>query len=753
MSVRHLALRMVTAAVLVLAPWRLTGADAQLPLPTGGETAALTTQALMALRRGDADPLSQLPISAFTAPNAIPDAGDAAVQRRWSAALPGILAGLDPAVRAHALSALERLYRLAAADAPAGPPRLLLAADFLPAPAALHELSAGADRAFDRGAFADFLGMARLLAAAGSPAVMSERRQQVALVLSGLGPEVDAAMRLPPPGLPQESAARPLPERPRLAIAWRTIPGWLLACDPWDGIVWQHRIDRIATVVAGAGAALVQDSAGLRALTDAGTLIALGPAPAGARALAYAGGAAWFATGTRAWRLELGSHRLQALELGGKALAPPLVRGSQSLWLTAQDLLLFAGDQLQARMRHGLPAEQGWRLAAERSELLVIGADGRGWRLEALSEQLAHAPPTERARLLIQASRWPEAVSALAGSAEAATPAGRGLLLRAHLGQGPAHALAAMAELLALAQDAQQEIVVRQAAYLGAVLASPADAQRVRALGEQLAALARAHPDALFLPQTLTPGPVGDLAAPPAEWPIGLSGAGYALALEDGGGSDAGAARHLGPDFRPAPPPLEQYLERRLPDGSTRYRQRQLRLAARIEHKEVRCEDGRGRLLWWHRWAGLSLLEAPASSLMCRGDAVVVVEGQQRVQVISLITGALIAQSELDDRLASLGDVAVVGSGRLALIGPLGLNTRLVLTGAAAMVIELPVAARWLVGVGDQAWVALQDGRVLAYPGGIALALPAAVAGARSAPTVIAGGLVVEDRMYPWVAP
>jgi len=57
------------------------------------------------------------------------------------------------------------------------------------------------------------------------------------------------------------------------------------------------------------------------------------------------------------------------------------------------------------------------------------------------------------------------------------------------------------------------------------------------------------------------------------------------------------------------------------------------------------------------------------------------------------------------------------------------------------------------VGVDGQAWVALQDGRVLAYPGGIAVALPAALSTSLSAPTVIADGLVVGDRLYPWVAP
>jgi hypothetical protein len=753
MRVRHLALTVATAACLVLASWRLSAADAQLPLPTGGGTAALTIQALMALRRGDADPLSQLPLSAFTAANAIPDAGDAEVQRRWTAALPGILAGLDGAVRARALAALDRLYGLGAADVPAGPQRLRLAADFLPAPAALRELSAGADRAFDQGAFADFLAMAQLLEAAGSPAVMSQRRQQVALALSGQGTEVDAELSLAPPGPPRESATRPLPERPRLAIAWRTVPGWLLACDPWEGIVWQHRIDQLATVVAGAGAALVHDSAGLRALTDGGARIALGPVPAGARALAFAGGAAWFATGTCAWRLDLGTRRLQALELGGKALSPPLVRGERSLWLTAQDLLLFEGDRLRARLRHGLPAEQGWRLGSLRSQALMFAADGRSWRLAALDEQLALASPAERARLLIQASRFQEAVSALAGTAEAGTPAGRTLLLHAHLSLGPAHALAAMDELLALAQDAQEEIVMRQAALLGASTASPADALRARALSERIAALARANPEALFLPQTLTPGPLPDLGAAPAEWPSGLSGTGYALALEDLGGPAAGPGRRLVAVAEPAPPPLDQYTESRLPDGTTRYRQRQLRLAARIEHKEVRCADDRGRLLWWHRWAGLSLLEAPSTSLMCRGDAVVVVEGQQRMHVISLLTGTQLAESDLDDRLASLGDVAVIGRDRLALIGPLGVNTRLVLTGAAAAAIELPVPARWLVGVDGQAWVALQDGRVLAYPGGIAVALPAALSTSLSAPTVIADGLVVGDRLYPWVAP
>ncbi len=759
MSLRRLVLAWSLAFGLALAG-RLAAADVLTPLPSAGATAAETTAALMALRRGDSGPLAELPVSAFTAPNALADAGDDAVQRRWTHALPGIIAGLDARARTQALDALDALYRHGLAAAVAGRPPLALAAALLPAPSAVADLSAGADRAFDRGAFADFLAMASLLAGGGHAPVMAERRQQVAQLLSGLGPAVDDSLALPPPGAPEESARGAPEAQPRLAVAWKVSPGWLLACDPWGGILWQHRIDRTATVVAGAGAALVHDSAGLRALTDDGTRIVLGPAPAGARVLAFAGGAAWFATGSTAWRLELAGRRLQALALGGAALAPPLVRGEQSLWLTAQEILLFAGESLQARMRHGLPAEPGWRLASDGSRPLVLAADGRAWRLAPLQAQLERSGDIARAQLLLQAARYQDALNALAGSPEAATPAGRQLLLHAHLGLGPAHAFAASNVLLALVQDPQEEVLVLQAARLGAASEHAAE-QHVRAFDARIQELARTQPAALFLPQTLAQGPLPDLGAPPSEWPHALSGAGYALALADGAPAlerTTAATRRLEEESAPAPPPPAQFIERRLADGTTCYRQRQLRLAPRggrterPESKEVRCEDERGRLLWWHRWSGLSPLAAPSTSLTCRGDAVVVCEGQQRLRVLSLITGALLAQCELDDALAATGEVAVLSDGALALLGPLGVNTRLMLTGVTPAQIELPTPARWLVGVGSQAWVALADGRVLAYPGGTALALPPAVADARMPPAAIARGLVVEDRLYPWRA-
>ena len=725
-----------------------------LPLASQSASSAAIAEALMALRRGNAAALEALPQGDFTAPIAFPDERRAGIQRRWTALIPAALQGLGEESRRQALAILDRLYRRAVGGTADAAVRARLAVDYLPAAAAVAALTAAADRAFDRGEFQDFLNLIRLLDDAGQPPAMAAKRGEVALLLSGRGPQVDAGMRLPPPGDPQPSAAQPGDDLPRLAVSWLSIPGWILACDPWGGISWQYAVDRSAIVVLGAGAALVQDSHGLRALDDQGTITRLGPLPGGARVWAVAVGAAWFTTGMRAWRLVLATSQVQLLELGAEALSAPLVRGAESLWLTERDLLLFDGDHLLARMRHGLSARPGWRLVSDRSHPLIIAADGRSWRLEALDEQLAHAGPLDKAQILIQAGRWAEAVVALAGTPEAATAAGRRVALRAHLGLGAAHALTEMAALLALAQDAQEQVLVRQAAYLGAVQRSPRDAGLERTLQAAVAQLAQDHQEILFSPCTLCPQAPGagtPFTDPPAEWPVALTGAGYLAAAAD----DAACISHPGPlrieaSAQPLPAAIGTASDERQADGSTRYRQFLLRLVAHVERKELRCYRSDGTLLWWHRWAGLPVLVAPSTSVFCRSGTVIVSEGQSQVRIFDIFTGVQLAQADLDDRLASLADAAVVGRGGVALLGPVGVDTRLVLTGAQGMVIDLPAPGRWLMGWGDHVLVALHDGRMLSYPGGAALAVEEVIARSVIAPLPLAHGLIIGSALYPW---
>ncbi|MCK6490305.1 MAG: hypothetical protein L6R48_18675, partial [Planctomycetes bacterium] len=96
------------------------------------DEAALAVRVLSALRRGEVAPLEALPADAALAPVDLPDPAEPGLRRRWSLALPALVAGLEPAARTRALAVLAR--RAEAACALAGPGGAL---DALPSPAAL----------------------------------------------------------------------------------------------------------------------------------------------------------------------------------------------------------------------------------------------------------------------------------------------------------------------------------------------------------------------------------------------------------------------------------------------------------------------------------------------------------------------------------------------------------------------------------------------------------------------------------------
>ncbi len=748
-------------AILALPQGGAAEAEPQ-PLPSNSAVAMEVLKALMELRRGEGGALHALPDSAFTAPIALADEGDADLLRRWTTALPAILALLPAATRAGILDGLDQAYRACQQLASQAPDDHWLASAFLPAPAARRMLAAEGDLAFDRGRFQDFLGIHQLLALyATATATHGDARAEVALALSGRGAEVDPSLALPPPGAPLPWTT-PLSERPpRVAMRWAAVPGWLLACDPWNLPLWQYRVDRSARILTGDGAALLDDSHGLRTISDQGAVSRLPPLPAGAQALLVSGGAAWFSSAGHGYRFDLASAGIDILDLGDEPVCPPVVRGHQSLWLLPRDLLLFAGTAVVARLRHGLAVEHGWRLSALGDQALIIALDGSLWRLESLAEQLAHATVPEQGRLLVAAGRYQEAISRLGTDPAALAPAARRILLSAHLGLGPRHVADQATPILALAQDAQDEAEVRQCAYLGTQgldHGGPSDAQLARTMASAVERLAAASPEVLFSPCTLVAGTRSDFSEPPARWPHVLSGRGYARALGDQRASTPPAC-DLGEPVvdAPRPPPgaaaLAEGEEFRAADGSTRFRDRVLRLSSGIGLKELRCLDRDGALLWRQRWEGLPVLVAPGTLVTCRGAAVFIIEGQRRVRALDLFSGSLIAERTLASAELVGADFAVLSAGRLVQLGPPGVNTRLEFLGPPTTpMVTLPGPARWLLALDGQAVVALQDGRVLAYPGGTPVALPARLRTLAQPPIALRDGLLAGDQLYPWRA-
>ncbi len=722
-----------------------------LPLPVAGagdRRAADIDHALIALSAGDTGPLDALADEEFSAPLALPDKDHPELARRWTLALPVAVARLAAPAREHVLSNLDARFASALPAHADEEARARVAARFLPAPAAVRALGVRADRAFDLGRFDEFLGIARLRDLAGGGLGDDQRRDAVAATLSGRGPDVDEGLRLQTPGLPRPTSALPLPGAGGLSVAWTVLPGWVLACDPWGGVLWQFRTERAAQVLTGPGAALVRDSQGVRALDEGGAVRELPALPPGARVWSVAGGAAWFSTGTQAWRLDLIGRGVARLDLAGEPLAAPLVRGDESLWLTAREVALFAHDRPVQRLRHGLPAGAGWCLGADRTHPLVIAPDGQRWRLESLAEQLAAGTPMARARLLLAAGRPEEALVALAGVAKDADS--DAMRLRAHLARGSRHAAERADELLALAATPQQRATVHQAVLAGL---DAADLGR-RATEEQaVAALGDAHGQVLLA----GPGATVDWSDDPRGWAHVLTGAG-ARSARTGPSSTALFARpaHTWSRIAATPTALADAAasgtdgERRQDDGGYAYRGQVVHLASGIARKEVQVHAPDGTLRWWRRWDALSGLQAPGVALVLRDDAVIVLEGQARLTALDLATGATLAQLDLPAGVELPGEITVLGHDHIAVLGPLGLNRRLdLVTAGGYRSIALPSPARWLVAWGGGALVYGEDGVARSFPSGATIALPAPLATV-AAPLLSEAGLRSGSLLFPW---
>lgn len=733
--------------LLMLAGVALDGGEAPAsvrPMALSGAALEAVDHALIRLAQGDTGAVEALPIETFLDPVARADATVPGLARRWTSALPAALARLPDAARTQALTRLDARYRtLAAAREPAERPRL--ASVFLPAPAAVADLTRALDRAFDLGRFGDYLGMAELLApgrASGDP-----RRHEVAVRLSGLGPAVDATLRLPPPGSPLPSASRGDALPTHLALRWAVVPGWVLACDPFGQVVWQYRVDRLAQVTTGPGAVLVNDSSGLRALDEHGALTPLRPLPSGAAILAVAGGCAWFATGEQGWRLDLADGTLHALDLDAPPLGAPLVRGPQSLWLTARELLLFDGDRLVHRFLHRLAAASGWRLGAEDERPLVFDGEGRTWRPESFTDQLARLTGVERAELLIQAKRCQEALDALG---EPADDRARRVALRAHLGLGPAHVAATTDAIVPLCRSPQDDALVLLATLAARATEGQGPLRHVMTQGVALPEVVALDRLAVASPMLLLTDHAEDLGDDPMHWDHACTTAAWSTWRKTWTTTPAIAGDGLLVRPEPVAAPVDTGTEAvRHADGTLVSGGRRYRLERGIDLISVTCTNENGALCWRQRWRPASFLSAPSQSIDIQDGVVMVLEGGMRLTAFDPSIGVRRGRFVVDE----LGSgTAHLLDGGLAIIGPLGVDSQLTLIDARGPThsLMLPSPALWTVPLGAHLLVCGQDAVARLHPGGRVIALPPALTHSRSAPRVTSHGLVLHDQMWPW---
>ena len=611
-------------------------------LPDG----ALVQQTLAALT---ADPPSGPDPRLVAGPWGMADARDPALVRHWT----GAFAALPQAA-----GILDTAYRTATARLADPWQRGAWALRFLPAAHAVQDLDHLADAAFDRGDLRGYLALCS--------ARPDDPRILLALALSGGAAQVDATLALAPPGVP-ESCPRPATgdEHAGLTVTWHIAPDQLMALDPWQRPRWQRACDGQAEILTGPGGAVLSDRRGVRLVREDGTLIAAAPPALGDQQVAVAGSAAWFVHGTAIRRIAFADGAVSTAALPEAPLAPPLVRGADSLWLTRHELLLVGGGTLRARLRHGLTVDSTWRLAAQQERIYLLAPEA-AYRVLPLATQLATAPAAQRVLLLVRAGRYRKALDEAVGHIPD-EPATRRALLTAHLACGIAES--ERDAVLRLTDDAQSQALVLAD---GVLAGQPVDAR--------LRALVRDHPE-LRLPAERTA-----LAQDEDTWDHVLSGAVLLAA-------SAEAPRYA-------------------LDGAS-------------DATIITCTTAGGTFRWRNRWPAEPVPSGtPRCSLAQRGGYLVVSEGTSRLVVLDPQRGDVLGtvdcgQLDAEPAQATVLGRDAVGVLRVALLHPSAIDDHLTILASdgSATTAALPAAARSVTRLSEtRVRVALTNGTSVELP-------------------------------------
>lgn len=590
---------------------------------------------------------------------AIPAAGDPALIRRWTYAFAhgaqddGRQATLDAEFQ-RAVARIAEPRELGA-----------LAFDFIPAPNATRMLDRLAAEAFDHGDFHACLAL--------SPGLADDRRRTVAFALCGGAAEVDPSLTLTDPGMPHVTSPTELADETQgMTVTWRILPDRLVALDPWQRPRWERRFSGQAEIHTGPGGALVSDATGVHLVREDGALVPADLPSPGDQNLWFSGSTAWFVHGATARGFSVTTGIEQVIRLSEPPVAPPLVRGAQSLWLTAHEMVLCRNGTVNGRIRHGLHPTSAWRLGAQQAQIFIRAPEAT-FAVPALADQLASASPAHGLSLLVNASRYREAIALARQHPSAADEAGgRKALLVAYLADGIAEDH--IADLLRLAatplEEAQAlEVMVWERREQGLIPG------RIEA---QFTELLRRHSD-LRLPRSHH-----DIGTDPDFWSHTVS-----------------AAAWLG-----------------IPTAGARYT-----LGEGAESTDITCTDEPGGVFRWrHRWPTPPVASgAPQRSLAQRGEFLVIGEGTSRLVVLEPMHGDLVGIIDLAQIDAEPTQVTVLGLGsdrvlRLAILHPIAVDDHLTICGSDGSTIttHLPTVARTVRRISpSQAQVDLTDGRTL----------------------------------------
>jgi hypothetical protein len=713
------------------------------PLVVQGEDAAAVHHALQALTRGDTGPLAALPARIFTAPVGIADPREPSVLHRWTVMLPQAMARVASEQRERVLQGLDVLYGTVAPDGDLSS----LAADFLPVPRAAARVRQKADTAFDRGHFPEFLATTRRLAQAGLAGPSFHEREMVVLRLLGIGAVADdsIALQAPAMGLSRDTLIDDRPTAAGLTLRWQVIPGWLLACSDDDRVLWQLRTGPGAAIVTGPGGALVRDTDGARLVDEDGGVFALPPLPRNATMLGISGGAAWFGAERIIWRMDLRSHAVASLNLDAVPIGSPVARGSRSLWLAADRLLLVEGDRLIAHWTHRYQVGPGWRLIDgwPTSGLIGIRApDGRAYPIKNLTEVLANetSGPADRAWFLAHAGRRDEALAELAKADGTKVES----IIAAHLALGPDHVRATWQTLIPLAEKIDNRQFLATILTLG--LPDTAAAHHLRTV-------ATAHPD-LELPPAHLVG-VRCLERPDT-WAQALRGRTW---LDGTAGVMADLVRREVGTWRQVAAPsdnaaaIDDAMTVRS-DGTVVYRNRILQ-AERPAYGplSITCREAGGACRWRQAWAPLPGVQALSQVISASNEVVFIMEGDARLSALDFASGDLLARIAIPDGASNPSQMVIPRRDTIALLGPAGVDRQAwVISNNDMQTVLLPAPAKWLLPLGSRTIAVLADGRALTVPELNALDLPKELA-QPPRPVITRQGILHGTRLYPWVSP
>jgi hypothetical protein len=436
--------------------------------------------------------------------------------------------------------------------------------------------------------------------------------------------------------------------------------------------------------------------------------------------------------------------------LGSQPFGAPLVRGHHSLWLTADDFILFEHDDEIHRIRHHLPVGIGWHLSCnQQTQPLLQAPDERIWNISSFTDQLLHGDVNQRAQLLISANYFQDALTLLAQSADQAD---RSLAIRARLGLAQ--------QLGQPLPQLDNELDLRGqdgALILSAHFANGDQGRRHLLAGwdkngssinhsklyHEIDRLAQSDPTLLFSTsqaKLIEPSELWDHVFTSAAW----------------------REWRQSPDILPFNQPIPQSLAasvavpandhlvaRRDDDGALRWNQLRYALRRTPDAITIHCTNEQGHLLWHHQWQPYAFLSAPSQHMDIRNGYIYVQEGEARLVVLDALLGVELG---VFPRIDTAGIAYFLSPSQLAFIGPLGINTMLTLVDhqGREQLIPLPTPARWSCVIANHIIVRLADERVMMYPGGQQLRWPNDLIDLSSAPLVTKAGLQAGERLWAW---